>query len=463
MICAGLFSGCRTTTAPDSPDREWVPPEWNNPDSSQDNTWKKLRAKKINSTKQLSLNELISIALENNPSTREAWQEAKQAEARSRQAKSALLPSVRGTAMVQRHKKKARPRTDELNDRSAQMGLEAKMLILDFGGRTSSIRAMNYALIAANYKFNKALQDLILDVKISYHSYYSAKSGLDAAEDDVRDAKATLMASEQKFKAGIVSKLDVLQAESNYADSLFKLEEAKDTLETEKADLAGVLGLPADINIKVKAPPEKPSEIKKEDVTDLINLAIKKRPDILSLRASVRSREYLIRKALSDMFPSLSIGTDAGRYYQDVFGASKGYNKNYEYSGFISVEWDIFSGFNNYFKKTEAAAAADEEKEKLIKAELEASSDVWSRYFAYRTSIRKLDFSEAFFESARASYNLSLEGYRTGLKDILDLLQSQTQLSAARSKLIQARKDLFIALAELIHATGRIQVPEQNR
>jgi outer membrane protein TolC len=162
------------------------------------------------------------------------------------------------------------------------------------------------------------------------------------------------------------------------------------------------------------------------------------------------------------MLPSLSVGTDAGRYYQDVFGASKGYNKYYEYSGYVSVEWDIFNGFDNYFKKQEAAAAADQEKERLINAELEASSDVWTKYFAYRTSMRKLDFSEAFYDSAQASYDLSLEGYRTGIKDILDLLQSQTQLSAARSKLIQARKDRFVALAELIHATGSMQVPENK-
>ena len=71
-------------------------------------------------------------------------------------------------------------------------------------------------------------------------------------------------------------------------------------------------------------------------------------------------------------------------------------------------------------------------------------------------------FSEAFLESTTDSHELAVVGYRTGLKDILDLLQAQSQLSDARSKLIESRKELFVSLAELIHATGMLYVVEEQ-
>jgi len=55
-----------------------------------------------------------------------------------------------------------------------------------------------------------------------------------------------------------------------------------------------------------------------------------------------------------------------------------------------------------------------------------------------------------------ASHDLALEGYSEGLKSMLDLLQAQSSLSDARAKLIDSEKGLFIAVAELAHATGTL-------
>ena len=53
---------------------------------------------------------------------------------------------------------------------------------------------------------------------------------------------------------------------------------------------------------------------------------------------------------------------------------------------------------------------------------------------------------------------MASEGYKAGLKNILDLLQAQSQLSEARRKLIVSKKDFFVALIELEHAIGALTV-----
>jgi len=105
-----------------------------------------------------------------------------------------------------------------------------------------------------------------------------------------------------------------------------------------------------------------------------------------------------------------------------------------------------------------AEANAAQARESLASAEISASADVWTKYYAFNTAVGKYKFATAFFETSQESYNLALESYNAGLKSILDLLQSQSSLSSARSQLISAKKDLFTTLADLAHATGTLGV-----
>jgi outer membrane protein len=128
-------------------------------------------------------------------------------------------------------------------------------------------------------------------------------------------------------------------------------------------------------------------------------------------------------------------------------------NQN-NYSANLSVNWDIFDGFNNWNKKKQADYEANIAMDNLIQAELEASSDVWVKYYDFNTAVQKLKFGQSYLETTQNSYDLALESYNAGLKSILDLTQAQSNLSLARSRLIQAKRDVFISLAELAHSMG---------
>jgi outer membrane protein TolC len=56
--------------------------------------------------------------------------------------------------------------------------------------------------------------------------------------------------------------------------------------------------------------------------------------------------------------------------------------------------------------------------------------------------------------SARESFGASLERYRDGAADVVELIQSQSTLVGARGGVVQARTSLYDAYAELVHAVG---------
>jgi outer membrane protein len=454
-------SGCGTIKAPTDPETIWTPPKWEKTTKAVDPVWKAIRDRKVDADRPLALVELIDMALGNNPGTRQAWEEARAAFARERQAESTWYPQVTVSADTTYQKLNTNNTFAKQNKSYYGPEAQATLLLLDFGGRAATVREAKQMLIAANYQFNQAIQDLILETQTAYYSYYSSKSAVEAALADVANAKTSYEAAQQKLRAGLAVKLDVLQAKSNYDDSLYNLEEAKAQLKTAKGDLAKVLGLSADTDFEIEEPvKDVPTGMSEEDVSALIEEALRQRPDIGAQRASLRAKEAALAAANSDLWPTLNAGGSMEATWYKYYGSEKSDQFNVKdsngYTAYLSVNWNIFDGFYLYSKRNETKADAAAEHEKLKQAELEASADVWSKYYNFRAAVQKRQFSRAFYESSSESFDLASQGYKAGLKNILDLLQAQSNLSSARSRLIQSEKDLYVAFAELLHATGAI-------
>ncbi|MFH1665012.1 MAG: TolC family protein [Candidatus Omnitrophota bacterium] len=467
MAVAALnIAGCRTLKAPLEPSREWDAPRWEKTSRADDDIWKSLRSGEVDPSIPLSLAELVVMALENNPGTREAWQAARMAEAEARQAENGLYPRVTVSGNITKGKKIANRHDDILDQMSYGPGGKITYMLFDFGARSAAIKEARQALLASNFSFNQALHDLIFEIQKAYYGLFSAKSAFKAAEFDAYDAQMVFKLAEEKFAAGIVAKLDVLQARAGYDDAMYMLEEARGAAENAKAGLAGILGLPADTGFDIADPPEEaPPEINLGDIRALIDDAMGKRPDIQAERAMLRAKEEAVKAAGSALWPTLNAAGSVEADWYEYYGAlRKQKNKDkedYSYTGYISVEWDIFDGFYNFNAKRAAERDRDGERERLRRDELAASTDVWTKYHDYNTAMRKFTFSRAFLDTAEEAYDLAMESYNAGLKSMIDLIQAQSQLSDARSKLVQSKEDLFVAIAGLAHATGALNVPER--
>jgi TolC family type I secretion outer membrane protein len=421
---------------------------------SSDPTWNSVRKQKINTKNPLALIELVDMAFRNNPQTRQDWQNTLVARAIEKQAESKLYPKLTLSGTITREKDNATSSSNSKN--YLYYGPSAKLtyLLLDFGGRSANIEETFQGILSADAQYNQSIQDLLLNVEKTYYQLYSAQSSLEAAEDDLKNTKADFEAAQTRFDAGLVTKLDVLQAKSDYENSLYSLENAKGNVKTAKANLAQTIGIPADTKFEISLPSKPlPTDINEEDVTMLIEDAIERRPDIASLRSELKAKQAAVKAAVSELLPDLNLGATADTNNYKYYSDSKSKNRDNSYT---SIDWDIFDGFYNLNKKAQADRELDIAKDKLIQKELSVSSEVWIKYYDFYTAVSKLTYSESFFNTARTSYDLALESYNAGLKSILDLLQSQSKLSEARSRLVQSKEDVFIALAELAHARGAL-------
>lgn len=423
-----------------------------------DPVWNAIREKKIDPAKLFTLADLTDIAMRNNPKTRGAWQNIEMAEAVKKQEESALYPQLNATADLYMVEQDGKVTSAEFNDLGFDPSLTLTYLLLDFGGRSASIEQAARMLSSSNAQYNQSIQNLFLSVQKAYYSLYSAQANEEASKLNFETSRIDFDAAQKRFNAGVVARLDVVQAQADYDNAAYELVTAKNNVKTAKASLAQVLGFPGDTEIKIM-PPSKELPIGPSDAqaTLLIDKAMQKRPDIASSREILASKEAAIKAANSELFPTLS--ADADLEYHEV---AKG-DRQYAYSFFLSAVWDMFDGFYNLNKKREAQADAKAEYESLVESELEASTDVWTKYHNFNAAVSKFQYSKSLLASTTTSYDLSFQSYKVGLQSMLDLIQAKNNLADARSKVINSRQDVFVAFAELTHATGSFDVKAEEK
>ncbi len=454
-----LLTGCRSLHAPSQPSGMWNPPEWYAQGRKPETILQKEEAKKPDPAQPLKLMDLIGLALENNPTTQQAWRQAQAAQAQVGEARSAWYPTVNIAQDFDASRNVSNRELYNTTGGDISMSMQVTYMLFDFGGRSATVEQAFQTLLAANFQFNRTVQDLLLNVATAYFNFYSANALVEASQMDVKDAKAALDATEEKFRAGIQAKLDVLQTNSNYQKMLYTLEAATGELKTAEGELAKSLGFPAGTPFNVVLPQKDAMfNIAEKTVNQLIEEGLGKRPDIAAGRASLAAKEAAVKAAKSDLWPTVNLGTTGTNDWFRYFGNRLTYDTrhDYGYMAGLNIQWPLFEGFDTFFKIKAAEAEAKAEYEKLRQTELQVTAEIWEKYFNLVTAQRKLEFSVAYLESSQGSYELAMESYKTGLADILDILNAEASLSDARSQLIKSRKELYLAFAELVHAIGTI-------
>ena len=97
-----------------------------------------------------------------------------------------------------------------------------------------------------------------------------------------------------------------------------------------------------------------------------------------------------------------------------------------------------------------------EAQDELTTINDETTREVWTAYIAFRTALRKHEAAVALLESGNESYSASLDAYKYGVKNLVDVVTAENQLARARLSSVSARSELFLEAVNLEFATGNL-------
>ncbi len=406
-------------------------------------------------TSHLNLAELLDIALQNNPSTKQTWAKARSAAAQYGQSLSNFYPTVKLDGSYYREKGTFISFGPPVPYYYTQAGpdLVLTYTLFDFGQRTAAAISAREALYYADYTHNQNIEEVMETVMDDYYNYLYQIAIQRANEANLVNAQTSLDAANEKFALGVAALGDVAQARTQYLQSKINLTTQKQTVENAFAQLAVDIGLPANLSFKVQPMPDQvTADPVLESVDQLVVVAQEQRQDFLAAQSDVLSKEASLLGAKRAFLPVFSTTLDTGHYW-----FQQGFQEhNFHWNALVSVTFPLFQGF--YFRNgiRDAQAKLDLSKAQLLQSELSIVKNVSTAHMGVKTAAQNLEDTNEYLKAAELEFNISMTSYKAGTATILDVLSAQSSLADARSKKAGSQKDWFTALATLAYATGSL-------
>ena len=471
--------------APPSPAKPWSPPGLNAYESelAQGHFSNEKNAKEveINPEKIYELPELIDIAERSNPTTRIAWERARQAASGVGLSQSAYFPYLVASAGAGYERAflpfptlKQGPGaadvsiigggtlTTEAVAERATLGL--KWLLFDFGERKAVVTMARENLMMANVGFNATHQQVVFTVTRRFYELNTARQKVEVAESSVRAAQTVAQSAQARFDNGLGTKPEVLQAEQQSAQAAFDLEAARGTLSDAQVAFVESLGILPTTKLQVAGVSEKPlSEYSADTLEDLIQRALSQRPDLVAKLANIRARRAEVRKAHAAYYPKVALNANAGWTELDVSARNSPYFGGNEpvYGAGLSIELPLFDGFARRKKLRIAESELRGAEDEMAHSRDSVIREVWKARTDFETSLRKQESAAKLVAAAESAFAASLEAYQHGLGTYVDVVNAQRNLTASRSVIVDTRSAIFTSQTALALSIGDLARPSR--
>ncbi len=413
-----------------------------------------------------TLAELIDIAEHNNPRTRIVWEQAKQRAKQLGIEKSAYYPVLAGLALfsderiIEPFPKPLAPLGFTMVEIPlVEPEITLEYLLFDFGKREAKVDAATAEKLAAGATFIQENQSVAFNVSSDYYKLVTAQERLQAAEDTLKTAQATQDAAEDQLSNGRSTLPDVLNARAETSQAVFDRESADGDEKIARVALAEAIGVEPSPNINIDAQKNAPlPDSLTLPVDALIDRAMVGRPDLMAQVAEIRAADDAVRAAKAEYRPKIVLSGSAGQtsVWPTTDYGQLGPTSETTWSASLGVEWRIFDGGARRNELAIAESKRREAQDVMTEKHDQATREVWTAYIAFRTAQRKQQAAVALLDSANASYSASLDAYKYGVKNLIDVLTAEKQLAQARLSGVSARSQLLLEAVDLEFVTGNL-------
>lgn len=399
------------------------------------------------------LRSLIKLALEHNRDLRIATARVAEAQALYGIQRADRLPTVNAGGSLAR----SRTPADLSSTGSSFIGQRADVnasipaFELDFWGRVASLSDAAKAGYLATEQAERTFRlSLIANVADAYLSLSEAQERLVLAQASLETRAQTRELVDRRRQAGLAGDLDFLQADAAYegaraevAALLRQQASARNFLlalvGTESRDLPAGKSL-AEQGITLAQQAGLPSQV------------LVRRPDVLGAEQRLLAANANIGAARAAFFPRIALTASAGTASREIDGLFKTGSEAWSFTPSITLP--IFdSGRNkanlNLAEVRKEIAVADYER-----TVQQAFREVADLLVSRDQLAEQLKAVEAQERSQKRAADIAEARYRQGVGSFLEVLDAQRQLFAAQQSLIQVRRSMWSAAAQLYRALG---------
>lgn len=424
----------------------------------------------LTSGRALGLPELIDIAQRNNPSTRIAWEQARQAAAAVGILEATYLPEISanvigGSQQIVTPVSNLEGGTTNLDTTVSGIApnIALQWLVFDFGQRKALKAAAEQTVYAANVSFNGAHQALIYNVTLGYYLYGAAEQNRGYAERALSNSRELEAAALARFQNGVGNTVEVAQARQLVAQANLRLVQAQDGTRDAYQDLLAAMGVSPRSKINVMPTKNRSLPSSRSLPTDeVIMAALARRPDVLASYAAVKASSYNEASVRAGFGPKVYAGAIAGP--NDVglqSGNLPGVSGQSTTTGVLmGVTIPIYDGGLRRNRERDAAAQTREAQAAFVQVRDNAMREIIIAADELRSSVEAHVAAEQLTQAAQTTYDASFASYTNGVGTITDATAANSGLLDAEQARADAYAAALVAASTLAFTLGNLTSSE---
>jgi len=386
-------------------------------------------------TNELTLEQAISLAIENNPELSSSSWEIRAREGRLIQASTLPNPELSFNM-------------DNFGGNKDLRGFDgaeytlALTQLIELGGKRSK-RAYSAGIDRdlGKWDYEAKKLDLLNEVTKAFADVLAEQERLKVTEELYSLAEQSLNTVSARVQAGKVSPIEETKASAELSKSRIELERAKRSLDAARKKLSTVLGSPVPFFERAVGQLDLAADIpSSEQLAQNIN----RNPDVARWSTEIEQRKAALNLERANRIPDPSISIGIKRFRETETSAMV--------AG-ISFPLPLFNRNSGAVAEAESRLSKAEQEQKAALLKVQAS--LIEAYAALSSSfVEATTLNTSILPGLQTAFDAIQEGYRYGKFSYLDLLDAQRSLSESKKQFIESLAAFRKAYADVERLTG---------
>ena len=370
------------------------------------------------------------------------------------------LPSANITAT---HIEFIQQSANAFNAPERNLGITAQVLVPVYSGgaNRNGVQAARNRVEAGQADLRNTESAIFSQVVAAYMDVLRTEALAALATNNVAVLRTNLEATSDRFQIGDLTITDVAQSRSRLAVAEGDLQAAQANLIAARETYIRLVGkAPGTLD----APPPLPGL--PDTVGEAIVAALENNPNLVAARERAEAAGFDTKVAGAGRLPT--VGVFVNGEYSDFFGTLGGpISANFAQSektanAGVRVTIPLFQGGLPAARQRQAGARESAALEDVIASERQIIAETRSTFSNWQAANAVIKSAQAAVEAAE----LSLEGVRAensiGNRTIIEVLNAEQELVAARAQLVTARRNAYVAGFTLLALMGRAEARDLN-
>ena len=305
-----------------------------------------------------------------------------------------------------------------------------------------------------------ALRDLRLAAATAYFDLQEADERVRIGQDSVKASLVSYRDARARFNAGVNTKLQVLEAETQLARDRNLLTDNLGRQNVSRRNLAEILSLPQDVT-PTAASPARPLGLWESSLHDSIIAAYNFREELDQLILDISINNSKANVSLAAVQPTLgflnstTVSRSEGQSNQTSSDIDMGdFTYGVQNSAALTTTWRLFDGGRAQAEYRRSKQAADESRLKFARTRNQIRREVEQSFFDLRSAIQSIDTTASEVLSSRESLRLAQLRVQAGVSTQREVVDTQRDLTTAQIRYAGAIRDYNTNLAQLQRRTG---------